>query len=240
MGEAEISSCEPSLRVDLATRLLHSSKSGTHQPQQSDQLGRQNVDDILVNRRLQSGRAFEQLLEAGMGEAENFALLGRFEADRTRAVGYEPQLADRSHWSNRDALRSVLCRGRQPAQYQDVHVITALAVAYLLTGIVRVDLANFEDFADLVFVDPLGGRGADAGRMWVIARVCSVAPSVSLRLTPPPLRQLRMETQLAADQAATRTVCLYGLLACALRVKNRTTPSWQPVARQPQYTRLAR
>ena len=50
--------------------------------------------------------------------------------------------------------------------------------------------------------------------MWTIVRVCSAAPLVSFRLTPP-LRKTRMGTQLAAGQAAPRTVCLYGLLACA-------------------------
>ena len=115
MEVAEISSYTPSL-VNLTAGLFHASYSGIHQPQQSDELGRQDVDDILLNCRLQSGLAFEQLLEAGIAKAENLALLGRLEADGTRAVGYEPQLADCSHRCNRDALRSVLCRGRQPAR----------------------------------------------------------------------------------------------------------------------------
>ena len=34
-------------------------------------------------------------------------------------------------------------------------MIAALAVEYLLTGVLRVDLENLEDFADLVFVNLL-------------------------------------------------------------------------------------
>jgi len=73
--------------------------------------------------------------------------------------------------------------------------------------------------------------------MWTIVRVCSAAPLVSFRLTPP-LRKTRMGTQLAAGQAAPVPFVYMAFLHAQLWVENRTTPSQQHVARQSQYTRL--